>query len=60
MAHTSAAIFAFTILSAGCVVSGKIQPTVDPGTTVDISLLWEEPVEPRHPRSVSWAWRSGR
>jgi hypothetical protein len=44
--NASAAIFVLVILSAGCVVSGKIQPTVDPGTTVDISLLWEEPVDP--------------
>ena len=44
--NTSAVIFALVILSAGCVVSGKIQPTVDPGTTVDISPLWEEPVDP--------------
>jgi hypothetical protein len=43
--NTSAVIFALVILSAGCVVSGKIQPTVDPGAAVDTSRLWEEPVD---------------
>ena len=43
--NTSAAIFALVVLSAGCVVSGKIRPTVDPATTVDISRLWEEPID---------------
>jgi hypothetical protein len=42
---TSAAIFALVLLCAGCVVSGKIQPTVDPATTPDISRLWQEPID---------------
>ena len=42
--QSSAVIFVIFVAS-GCVISGKIQPTVDPGATVDISPLWEEVVE---------------
>jgi len=43
--HGSAALLALVALSSGCVLSGKIQPTVDPGTPVDVSRLWEEPAD---------------
>ena len=42
---TSAVIFAFVILSAGCVVSGRIQPTLDSPTPAHIARLWQEPVD---------------
>src|SRR5688500_8722235 len=42
---SSAALFTLVTLSAGCVVSGKIQPTVAPGAPVDVSRLWEEPAD---------------
>jgi len=41
--HSSSALLAVVALSAGCVVSGKIQPTVNPGAPVDVSTLWQEP-----------------
>jgi hypothetical protein len=41
--HSSSALLAVVALSAGCVVSGTIQPTVDPGAPVDVSTLWQEP-----------------
>jgi len=41
--HGSAVFLLLLILSAGCVVSGKIQPTVDPAGPVDVSRLWEDP-----------------
>jgi hypothetical protein len=43
--HSSAVLFVLVTLSAGCVVSGKIQPTVAPGAPVDVSRLWEEPAD---------------
>ena len=41
--HGSAVFLLPLILSTGCVVSGKIQPIVDPATPVDVSRLWEDP-----------------
>jgi hypothetical protein len=41
--HSSSAFLMVIALCAGCVVSGKIQPTVDPGTPVDVSRLWQQP-----------------
>jgi hypothetical protein len=41
--HSSSAFLIVIALSSGCVVSGKIQPSVAPGTPVDVSLLWQEP-----------------
>ncbi len=41
--HSSSAFLILIALSAGCVVGGKIQPSVDPGTPVDVSPLWQEP-----------------
>ena len=41
--HGSAVLLIPLIVSAGCVVSGKIQPIVDPSTPVDVSRLWQDP-----------------
>jgi hypothetical protein len=41
--HSSSAFLVLIALSAGCVVGGKIRPTVEPGTSVDVSRLWLEP-----------------
>ena len=41
LSHVSVA--ASILLATGCVVSGKIQPTVDPAPPVEVSRLWREP-----------------
>jgi hypothetical protein len=43
--NTSAGLFAFAILSTGCVVGGKITPTLDAPTPTDVARLWQEPAD---------------
>jgi hypothetical protein len=45
LANTSAAIFAFAILFAGCVVGGKITPTLEVPTDAHVARLWQEPAD---------------
>ena len=43
--HSLSAMFVSSTMLAGCVVGGKIQPTVTPATAVDLSQLWADPVD---------------
>ena len=43
--NASAALVAFVVLSTGCVVGGKITPTLDVPTDLDVARLWQEPTD---------------
>jgi hypothetical protein len=42
---SSAAIFAIALVSTGCLVGGKITPTLDAPAERDIAQLWQEPAD---------------